>query len=104
MLRDSHGPENANSFCFENHVGHILQSFYRKSTAFRRQLQRERLQALAILIESSYPLINEFSLCHPVVDQIAGDSRQPDEIGSRSWMQEDVGATRHFMFAQIGDD
>src|ERR1700752_1828980 len=104
MLRDTHGPEHTNSFCFKNHVGHILQSFYGQAGAFRGKLQREGLEALAILIESSYPLINEVSLRHPVIDQIPGDSRQPDEIGSRSWTQEDVGATRHFMFAQIGDD
>ena len=83
MLRDTHRPQNADTFCLGDHVGHLLQRFYRQAAAFRRKLQRERFQALAILFKSIHPGVDKVSFRQPVIDQIARDRREPNEIGAR---------------------
>ena len=70
----------------------------------RGKFQRERLQALAIFVEAVDPVIEKFRLRQAVVEDVAGDRRKPDQVGAGLRMQEEIGAARHLVFAQIGDD
>ena len=70
----------------------------------RRRLHRERLEALAIRVEAVDPLVDERRVREAVVEQVAADGAQPDQVGARLGVQEQVGAPRHLVLPQVGHD
>ena len=49
-------------------------------------------------------MVDELLLGQAVVEDVARDGGEPDEIGAGAGMQEDIGAAGHLVFAQVGDD
>jgi len=50
------------------------------------------------------PLIRNLVLAMPFLEQIAADRGKPNDVGPWFRVQEEVGALRHFVLAQIRND
>ena len=77
--------------------GDGFQSLLGHSRNARSGFHGERLQALSIFVQSVYPLIQELGVRKAVVEQIAADGAQPDEICARLRMQEEICPPGHFV-------
>ena len=73
VLRDSHGPQDANTLRVRNHSCHGGQSFHWQTTNPRGRFHGEGLQVLSVLLQPAHPLIQELSVGLPAVQQIATD-------------------------------
>src|SRR5216683_2830585 len=83
---------------------YLLQNLRGEAAGTRRELERERLQALSIFVEIIHPLIEKLSIRLAVVEQVAGDGRKPDQVRARAGMQEEIGAARHFVLPEVRDN
>ena len=52
---------------------HVFNGFHGQAAVCESKLQRERLQALPILVESIDPLLEKLCVCQPVVEKVAAD-------------------------------
>ena len=67
-------------------------------------LQREGFETLAVFLQAVHPLVEKRGVRQALVENVAADGRQPDEIRAGVRAQKEIGAARHLMLAQIGDD
>ena len=104
VLRDAHCPKNADAIGLHDHVGDLFQQFDGEAAGLRRKLHRERLEALPVVLEAVDPLGEKILFLQAIVQDVARDGAKPHEVSSRLWLKEEIGAFRHLMLAQIGDD
>ena len=104
MLGDAHRPEDAHALGVRDGVRDGFERLDRQAADARRLFHRERLEALAVRVEAVHPLIDERRVRQAVVQQVAGDGVQPDQVGSRLGMQKQIGAPGHLVLAEIGHD
>ncbi len=69
-----------------------------------REFQREFLKQLLVFAELMHMLLHESFIMPALVDHVFRDGAQPDEIRALFRTDEQIGAFRHFMLAQIGYD
>ena len=104
VLRHAHGPEDADGLRRHDHLRELLQRLERDFARLDRVLHREWLQALSIIVEAVHPLLDECLVLKAVIQDVAGHGVNPDEVGARPRMDEEVGAFRHLVSAKIDDD
>ncbi len=75
-----------------------------KPQVFCGKFHREGFKALLVFLQSIYPLVQKRRLGQSIFQNVTADRRKPHEVGSGLGAQEQIGAPRHFVFAQIGDD
>ena len=104
MLRDTHRPERADTCRCCDHPGELLQFALRDRRYPCGELQREGREAGAVFVEPGDARIEEFLGGEAVVEDVFGDRREPDHVCAGVRTQEEVGALRHLVLAQIDDD
>ena len=82
MLCYAHSPEDTHSVGLRNHVGNLCQCFYGEPAALTGHFKCERFQALSELSATMDPLINEFLLGKPAIEDVLGHCRKPDQISA----------------------
>src|SRR6202041_2034818 len=101
VLRDSHGPQDANTFRRCNLVRQVSKSFDRQASDPRSGFEGEELEAFLVLLEPTDPLIQELLVGLAGVEQIAADRVQPDQICTRLGVNEEIGTLSHLILAQV---
>ena len=104
VLRDAHGPQDAGRLGPGDLVGDLDQRLDGNAAALCGILHGEGLQAGAVLVEIVDPGVQELGLREAVVQQVAADGREPDQVGAGRRMEKDVGAARHLVLAQVAHD
>ena len=104
MLGNAHRPENANRLGFDNHVRDRSQRLLSQSRDPRSGSDGEGLETGSVLLEAVYPFIQKLGMGKSFVQQIATDRAEPPKIGTRIRVREKIGASRHLVLTQVGDD
>ena len=79
----------------------LLQRLDRQAAVLRDAASmRERLKTLAVVFEAVDPLIEERGVRQPIIEQVAADGAEPDDVGPGLGMNEKIGAAGHFVLAQ----
>ncbi len=99
MLRDAHGPQNANGLGFGDLIGDLNERVngIPVRSAANSIVNGARLSRY--LSRSVDPCIQKLCLGESVVEQIATDGGKPDEVRARRRADIDVGPAGHFVFA-----
>ena len=71
MLRNAHGPENADAVGLRDHVGNLGQGFDGQSAALAGHFEGERLEALSVFLGAIHPLIDKCLVGKSVVEDVA---------------------------------
>jgi len=104
MLGNHHRPENANRLGFGNHVSDRSQRLLRQSRDPRSGSDGEGLETGSVLLEAVYQFNQKLGMGKSFVQQIAIDRAEPPKIGARIRVREKIGASRHLVLTQVGDD
>ena len=104
MLGNAHRPENANRLGFGNHVRDSSQRLLRQSRDPRSGSDGEGLETGSVLLEAVYQFNQKLGMGKSFVQQIATDRAEPPKIGTRIRVREKIGASRHLVLTQVGDD
>ena len=104
MLGDAHRPEDTHVLRLSDHMRGALQGLHGNAARFRGELHRERLQALAILLDPRGPFGQELRIRETLIEKIAADGAEPCQVRPGTGVQMQIGAPRHLVLAEIRHD